>query len=359
MEIVYKDIINRVTSINVLDYAKNRNFIDGDVTKLSMYISRGMISTKLILESLLNRNINPIKIEKFIQELAWRDYWQIVWRFKNINTEIKQRQLNVVSYGVPECIIKAKTGVTAVDQAIAKLYSDGYMHNHIRMYIASIVCNIAKCHWKIPAKWFYYHLSDGDWGSNALSWQWVCGINSSKKYYANQENINKFCGTNQKNTFLDNDYVTLNNNEVPEILTKTHSPLLQEFNLKKETLCIDVSKPSLIYNYYNIDPEWRKELDANKVLLIEPSTFKNYPVSQKNIELLILLSKNIKGIQVFFGEYGELKKILKESKLYFKEHPLNMNYVGYCDSRDWIFSSQNYYPSFFKFWNNYKQEINL
>ena len=55
------------------------------------------------------------------------------------------------------------------------------------MYIASIICNTAKCHWKIPAKWFYYHLKDGDWGSNALSWQWVCGTNSGKKYYANQK----------------------------------------------------------------------------------------------------------------------------------------------------------------------------
>ena len=71
------------------------------------------------------------------------------------------------------------------------------------MYIASIVCNIAKSHWKLPSKWFYYYLLDGDLASNNLSWQWVCGANSSKKYYANQENINKFCFTKQKNTFLD------------------------------------------------------------------------------------------------------------------------------------------------------------
>ena len=66
------------------------------------------------------------------------------------------------------------------------------------MYIASIVCNIAKSHWKLPTKWFYYYLLDGDLASNNLSWQWVCGANSSKKYYANQEISTNFALQNKK-----------------------------------------------------------------------------------------------------------------------------------------------------------------
>ena len=51
----------------------------------------------------------------------------------------------------------------------------------------------------------YYHLLDGDWASNALSWQWVAGSNANKKYYANQDNINKYFNSSQKQTFLDVD----------------------------------------------------------------------------------------------------------------------------------------------------------
>ena len=176
----FQKIFDLVENIDISNYSKNRNFIDGSVTKLSPYISRGVISTKFILESLKKRNINLKKIEKFIQELAWRDYWQITWKNKNIDVDLKQKQKDVKKYGVPENIIKCNTGIKVIDKAIHDLYISGYMHNHVRMYIASIICNIGKCHWYIPAQWFYYHLIDGDWGSNALSWQWVCGSNSSK-----------------------------------------------------------------------------------------------------------------------------------------------------------------------------------
>jgi deoxyribodipyrimidine photo-lyase len=89
---------------------------------------------------------------------------------------------------------------------VEELKQTGYMHNHLRMYVAAIACNIGHSHWHLPARWMYYHLLDADWASNALSWQWVAGSFSSKKYYANQENINKYCHTQQRNTFLDVSY---------------------------------------------------------------------------------------------------------------------------------------------------------
>ena len=115
----------------------------------------------------------------------------------------------------------------------------------------------------------------------------------------------------------------------------------------------------MIYNYYNIDPLWRNDLDANRVLLIEPSIFKTHPVSKQNIHFLISLSRNIPNIQIFFGEFYELKNKINDEKIYYKEHPLNYNYSGKCDARDWMFSAQNFYPSFFKFWNQYKSELGL
>ena len=64
----------------------------------------------------------------------------------------------------------------------------------------------------------YYYLLDADWASNSLSWQWVAGSNSNKKYFANQQNINKYCFTNQTDTFLDVDYAEFQKFEIPEVL---------------------------------------------------------------------------------------------------------------------------------------------
>ena len=65
----YNEIINQLLEISPVSYCKNRNYIDGDVTKLSPYISRGIISTKTILNFTLNRGFNPREIEKFIQDV--------------------------------------------------------------------------------------------------------------------------------------------------------------------------------------------------------------------------------------------------------------------------------------------------
>ena len=193
METNYLKIIDQIESIDPVNYSKNRNFIDGSVTKLSPYISRGLISTKYVFEKILERNIPFWKVEKFVQELCWRDYWQLIWKQKGnlIDADLKRIQDGVSNHSLSKALIDGNCGIKAIDNSINELYDTGYMHNHNRMYLASIACNVAKSHWLNPARWMYYNLLDGDWGSNALSWQWVCGSNSNKKYYANQENINK------------------------------------------------------------------------------------------------------------------------------------------------------------------------
>jgi len=203
MTISYQEILEQIDLVNPIVYSRNRNFINGSVSKLSPYISRGVISTKIVFDHLIKKGYEFSKIEKFIQELCWRDYWQLIWVEKQnlINQDLKRKQLDVENHFLSNSIINANTGIRAIDNAILELYSTGYMHNHLRMYVSSLACNVSKSHWNIPAKWMYYHLLDADWGSNALSWQWICGSNSNKKYYANQENINKYCFTNQKYIF--------------------------------------------------------------------------------------------------------------------------------------------------------------
>lgn len=356
----YADIIQRVTKFKPDQYSSTRNFITGSVSYLSPYISRGVISTKFILRTLLNNNYNPVQIEKFIQELAWRDYWQQIWISKGnlINNDLKKPQFPVANKLLSSAIVNANTGITAIDKSILKLYEIGYMHNHLRMYVASIACNLAQSHWMLPAKWMYYYLLDADWASNSLSWQWVAGSNSNKKYIANQENINKYCFTSQRNTFLDVEYTELQKLEIPEVLKQIQSVNLKTPLPNSKAIIIDDTLPTLLFNFYNLDPEWKKDLKANKILLLEPSHFEEYPVCEKSINFVINIAKeNIPLIQIYVGEYKDLVQLHQLKKVYYKEHPTNSHYEGIEEPRDWMFEVKGYYPSFFAFWKKCKKEL--
>lgn len=355
----YNSILEQLDQFDPLPYAKTRNYGDGGVSKLSPYISRGVISTQQVFEQLKAKNYSFSSIEKFVQELAWRDYWQQVWISKGdaINEDLRHTQADVLHKEIPEALVQAKTGIEVVDQAISQLEGTGYMHNHMRMYVATIACNQGKSHWLTPARWMFYHLLDADWASNALSWQWVAGSNANKKYIANQENINKYFHSNQQGTFLDNTYEEIATMSCPDILKETISPELKVHLPQSEEIQIDPQLPTCIYNEYNLDPQWRQDEQVNRVLLFEPSRFEQYPMSPQTIEFIINLSKNINGIQVYVGSFNSLVESYKLDEIIYKEHPLNQHYQGIVDGRDWLSSVTGYYPSFFKFWNKCKKEI--
>ena len=358
----YSEILQRIRYIDPIRYGTTRNYINGAVSYLSPYISRGVVSTKFIFTEIINRGYPPEKIEKFIQELAWRDYWQQIWSSKGdaINQDLKHQQYPVSNHYISTVINNGNTGIHAIDTAIKKFYKTGYIHNHLRMYIASITCNIGQSHWKIPAKWMYYHLLDADWASNALSWQWVAGTNANKKYFVNQDNINKYCFTNQKKTFLDVSYEEISRIKTPEILKETSLIKLKTPLPKQQVIDFKKQSPTLIYNFYNIDPNWKKDIVANRILLLEPSIFSKYPISQKTIEFVLAISQeNIPNIQVFVGEFHELQNKYHHQKIIFKEHPLNYNYEGIQEARDWMFDVKGYHSSFFSFWKKCKKEMVL
>jgi deoxyribodipyrimidine photo-lyase len=355
----YDEIIQRISKIDPVKYGSTRNFIDGAVTYLSPYISRGVISTKQVLAAILSRGYQPRQIEKFIQELAWRDYWQQVWIVKGnaINSDLKNQQKPIANYGLSKAISKADTQIHAIDKAITNFYATGYLHNHVRMYIAAIACNMAQSHWKYPAQWMYYNLLDADWASNALSWQWVAGANSNKKYVANQDNINKYCRTHQKGTFLDVSYESFAKMNIPKILKEISSDAFETPLPSQTTVHIDPQLPTLIYNFYNLDPNWKKDILANRILLLEPQVFKEYPVSQKSLDFMFGLSENIPEIQVFVGEFSQLTNDHELNEVYYKEHPLNGNYEGKEEARDWMFDVTGYFSSFFGFWKKCKKQL--
>jgi deoxyribodipyrimidine photo-lyase len=392
-------ILAQVASIDPIAYGKTRNHLDGAVTYLSPYISRGVISTKQVLESVFKREYKLYQIESFVKELCWRDYFQRVGQEKNLSLPIKQAQDNVAHTQIPLAVMQAQTGIEGIDQAIAGLYQTGYMHNHARMYTASVVCNIAKSDWLMPAQWMYYHLLDGDWASNACSWQWVAAANSGKKYYANQENINKYTKTAQRHTFLDCTYEELAIMQIPDALKTLASfqpepqdqfnhisnnhPLFintdQLGTTHNQSLFINTdesvitTQPIFIYNYYNLDPYWHRDEPGTRILLLEPDFFEQYPISSKCWKFMMDLAAEIPNMQIYHGSFASLVKELQQiqqlafsnstankinpsptnlsEKIYFKEHPLNLGYQGIEEHRDWIVPTvQGYYPSFFAYW---------
>lgn len=345
------EILKRIDEIDPVKYGKTRNYIHGGVSYLSPYISRGVISTRMVLERVLERGYELYQIESFVKELCWRDYFQRVGQEKDLNLAVRQEQTPIAHFEIPVAILNAQTGIHGIDQAIRNLYDTGYMHNHCRMYTAFLTCNLAKSHWLEPSKWMYYHLLDGDWASNICSWQWVAGANSSKKYYANQENVNKYIGTNQTGTYIDKSYEEIASSNIPPELTETHKLSFSTSFPDGSINHYNPDAPTFVYNYYNMDPFWHQNETGNRVLLLEPDFFKAYPVSKACIDFVLELGKNIPDLQVYVGGFASLVQHHPASEFIFKEHPLNKGYAGTEEPRDWLTPEvSGFYPSFFAFW---------
>ncbi len=355
----YQEILKLVNDYDPKPYARTRNHINGEVSRLSPYISRGVISTQQVRKNLIKRGYKLKSIEKFMQELAWRDYWQQIWITKKdaIDKDLKRAQEPVENQEIPKAIIEAKTGIEAIDMAIEDLYEEGYMHNHLRMYLAAIACNFGLSHWSAPARWHYYHLLDGDWASNALSWQWVAGSNAGKKYIADQNNVNKYTDSTQQDSFLSGAYNRFPYLEIPDALKETAPFELKTPLPPRTTIELDDELPTYLYNWYNLDPRWDAEVKANRVLLLEPSVFDRYPISEKSLQFMLNLAKNIGSIRIAVCEFEELAQGKEKTTFHYKEHPLSANYKGIEHPRDWMSSVTGYHSSFFAFWKKAKSEI--
>jgi len=354
------DIDALLLAIDPIAYAKSRNFLDGAVTYLSPFISRGVLTTRRVFEHLKNQNYTWEDVEKLVQELAWRDFFQLVWMRlgDQINQDIKQPQEQVKRTDLPKALRVSGTRIEAIDSGIQTLVESGYMHNHVRMYTASVACNIGHYHWLEPARWMYFHLLDADWASNACSWQWVAGAFSQKKYFANQENINKYTGSKQINSYLDVSYEEIAEVDIPGQLMHGEKAVWTT-NLPETDAYFHLNSDlsTLIYNWYNLDFEWHKEINCNRVLLLEPSVFERYPVGDKSIKFMLDLAQNIHGIQLFVGEFEELRRIAGESTFIFKEHPLNQ-YEGLEEPRDFLTPiSTKSFNSFFGFWKSIEKQL--
>ena len=173
----------------------------------------------------------------------------------------------------------------------------------------------------------------------------------------NQDNINKYTHSDQQGSYLDTDYAELARGAIPQQLRATATPRLTTALPATPQPDLDPELPTLIYNYYNLDPAWRKRQNANRVLLLEPALFEHYPVGRNGIGFMLDLAANIPGIQVFSGAFEQLLNVVGPAGVIYREHPLNRHYQGLEDAREWMFRVTGYYPSFFAFWKQCKKEI--
>ena len=204
----------RIRAIDADGYARTRNALDGSVTGLSPYFTHGFLTLPGALADIAARNALNVQ-HKLVYELGWREYFRHVWRHKGdgIFDSLHQGLLadNAYAHELPLDIREARTGVPVIDLAVRTLYSTGYLHNHVRMWLASYVVHLRKIHWRTGADWMVAQLLDGDLASNHLSWQWVAGSASRKPYLFNAENVARFAPApwHSPRTIIDLSYESL------------------------------------------------------------------------------------------------------------------------------------------------------
>ena len=227
------DKLNHFVENNLSEYSKLRNFDFGpdkrsNVSCLSPYITHGIINELEVIDKSLKK-FSFLKNEKFIQEVLWRVYWKgwlelrpNVWsdyliELDNFRDEFKndQNYLNA---------IEGKTDIDCFNQWIIELKEKNYLHNHARMWFASIWIFTLELPWQLGSEFFMKHLYDGDAASNTLGWRWVAGVQTQGKHYlASEWNIKKFTNNRFQN-------IKLNENAPPKISGKSFPIIKQEFN---------------------------------------------------------------------------------------------------------------------------------
>jgi len=230
---------------NLGEYSKLRNFDFGpnkrsNTSCLSPYITHGVINETEVIKKSLDK-FSFSKNEKFIQEILWRTYWKGwmelrsgVWDdylidLKKIKQEFKNNRdyLNA---------IEGNTKIECFNEWVNELKTYNYLHNHTRMWFASIWIFTLELPWQLGAELFMQHLYDGDTASNTLGWRWVAGIQTQGKHYlASEWNIKKFTNNRFQN-------IKLNENVPPKVNGKNYAILHKTFenplNFEKKDLLV-------------------------------------------------------------------------------------------------------------------------
>ena len=355
-------LLERIGAIDPVRYDRTRNYLDGAVTWLSPYITHGIIDTTDIAETVLEKH--PVKrCYRLLYELAWREYFHRTWQRAGdaIFSDLNQPQDDVRCQQLPKAVLEADTGVTVIDTELNTLFETGLMHNHTRMWLAGMICNHAMTHWKEPARWLHYHLLDGDLASNTLSWQWIAGTFSHKRYIANQDNLNKYSKTDQKNTWLDLPYEELAALKEPAVLQQkidwdrnVNSALPDWMGVEPISSIVN---NAAVRSLWNLDPHWQSHT-PDHYLFVDTDYLKQWPMSEKRWRFIQAWLPV--GTQIVTGTTGELNAALETKDCYRREYPASNSWAGNVTPRRWLFDvPEAQWSSFSQFWKQVRHQVGL
>ena len=366
--------LNNFIENNLSEYSKLRNFDFGptnrsNISCLSPYITHGVINELEVINKSLKK-LPFAKVEKFIQEVLWRVYWKgclelrpNVWtdfllELKEVKKEFNNNQnyLNA---------IEGKTNIDCFNQWVMELKEKNYLHNHTRMWFASIWIFTLELPWQLGAEFFMQHLYDGDAASNTLGWRWVAGIQTQGKHYlASEWNIKKFSNNRFQN-------IKLNENAPPKVSEKSYPLIKQQFDnpkiIEKKNLLIfenslsfEVSnfienKFEKIYLISSINQNRSIEIDE-KLVKFKSELIKDQKkrLEDKSINCEIIDISEIKNINDCYGLYpsvGENLDYLKSNnlKINFLYRDLDQLAWQYCNKG--FFNFKNYIPKIISAFN--------
>jgi hypothetical protein len=362
------DKLNNFVEKNLSDYSRLRNFDFGpdrrdNVSCLSPYVTHGVLNEiEIIKKSLAKFSFS--KNEKFIQEVLWRTYWKgwlelrpNVWTDYLVSlNNIREKFRNNKEY---LNAIEGNTNIECFNEWVKELKENNYLHNHTRMWFASIWIFTINLPWQLGAEFFMQHLYDGDAASNTLGWRWVAGVQTQGKHYlASEWNIKKFTNNRFNN-------IKLNENAPPKVSEKTYTVIKNNFVNPQD---IDQNNLLVFENNLSFETTDFKDLKFKKIYLVSnKNENRSIKVSEKVIEFKSLLIKDqeqrIKNqsIQCEIIDISEVKNIgeniiglyptVGENLDYINSNNLKLNFLyrkldqyswQYCNKG--FFNFKNYIP---------------
>ncbi|MDA9680992.1 DNA photolyase [Candidatus Pelagibacter sp.] len=361
------DKLNHFVENNLSEYSKLRNFDFGtdnrsNISCLSPYITHGIINELEVIDKSLKK-FSFQKNEKFIQEVLWRVYWKgwlelrpNVWsdylmELDNLRDEYKS------NHGYLRAI-EGKTDIECFNQWIIELKENNYLHNHARMWFASIWIFTLELPWQLGAEFFMKHLYDGDAASNTLGWRWVAGVQTQGKHYlASEWNIKKFTNNRFQN-------IKLNENAPPKISGKSFPMIKQEFNNPQN---LEEKNLLIFENNLSFEITDFKENRFKKIYLISNrNENRSIKLSEKLVKFKSLLMKDqeqrlkdksidcevvdvseIKNIENYYGLYptvGENLDYLNSNNLKIDFLYRNLDQLAWQYCNKGFFNFKNYIP---------------
>jgi deoxyribodipyrimidine photo-lyase len=321
---------------DVVNYSSKRNYDFGpldrkNVSCLSPYISHRLINEYEISKKVLSKHPYQ-KVEKYIQEIYWRIYWKGWLELRpKVWTDFVEDLNSIEENENYHLAIDGKTKIECFNDWVKEIKEYNYLHNHTRMWFASIWIFTLGLPWQKGAEFFMKHLLDGDAASNTLSWRWVGGLQTKGKHYLAQSwNISKFLNKKYKNIELRENVLPLIDNREYKIF-----PIeIQKNNSKNEYLIIfenDLSVENLKIKDYKkiyfilLDNRHRsvtldsKVLDYKKKIMKEQLNKNDNNFELINENKIEEILESLKNFDIVYPSIGEnmsfLKKMVKEKKL--------------------------------------------